>query len=152
MGLCFTFLTIGADEYLSPSCQQISRTFKLSSSISGVTMLAFGGSAPDLFSSLAASEGSSTEGIHMGIAVLCGSALFMIGFITCLVIQAAPTDEFPLNRDFLLRDSLFLLLAQLLLLGAIIFKGSLSLQMGYLFVALYGVYVLVVIGQDRWYT
>jgi Ca2+/Na+ antiporter len=114
-------------------------------------MLAFGGSAPDLFASIASSEGSSSEGIHMGIAVLCGSSLFMISFIAAMVIFAGPEDGFPLHREFLLRDSFFLLLAQTLLLSAIVVKGKLYIELGYTFILLYTLYVVVVILQDRWY-
>lgn len=52
-----------ADEHLSPSLQRISKTFKLSESLAGVTLLAFGAGAPDVFASLSASDGADLDGI-----------------------------------------------------------------------------------------
>jgi len=75
--VAFFLLSFTADEFLSPSLQQISKTFKLSESLAGVTLLAFGGGAPDVFASLSASRGGGVEGIEMAIAVLLGSSLFI---------------------------------------------------------------------------
>lgn len=55
MSLAFFFLYFVADEHLSPSLEKISKTFKLSESLAGVTLLAFGAGAPDVFASLSAS-------------------------------------------------------------------------------------------------
>jgi solute carrier family 24 (sodium/potassium/calcium exchanger), member 6 len=43
-----------ADEYLSPSLEYMVIKFKLSESLAGVTLLAFGNGAPDVFSAIAA--------------------------------------------------------------------------------------------------
>ncbi len=59
----FYYLSFVADEHLSPALQQISRTFKLSESFAGVTLLAFGAGASDVFSSFSASEGANKDGI-----------------------------------------------------------------------------------------
>ena len=48
-----------ADDYLSPSLEHIVVTFGLSESFAGVTLLAFGNGAPDVFSAIAAVSGSS---------------------------------------------------------------------------------------------
>jgi sodium/potassium/calcium exchanger 6 len=61
LSLAFFYLSFVADEHLSPSLQRISKTFKLSESLAGVTLLAFGAGAPDVFASLSASE--DAEGI-----------------------------------------------------------------------------------------
>ena len=50
-----------ADEYLSPALEKITLYFKMNESLAGVTLLAFGNGAPDVFSALAASESSSGE-------------------------------------------------------------------------------------------
>ena len=47
----------------------------MSESLSGVTLLAFGGGAPDIFASLSAASGGEIEGVEMGISTLLGSSL-----------------------------------------------------------------------------
>jgi sodium/potassium/calcium exchanger 6 len=80
LSLAFFYLSFVADEHLSPSLQKISKTFKLSESLAGVTLLAFGAGAPDVFASLSASE--DAEGIQMGLAVLLGSSLFILAVVS----------------------------------------------------------------------
>ena len=63
LSLAFYYLSYVADEHLSPSLQKISKTFKLSESLAGVTLLAFGAGAPDVFASLSASEDADVQGI-----------------------------------------------------------------------------------------
>ena len=88
--MAFYLLSVTADEFLSPSLQQISKTFKLSESLAGVTLLAFGGGAPDVFASLSAAGGGDLEGIEMGIAVLVGSSLFIISVVNAVIIYYSP--------------------------------------------------------------
>ena len=92
MVFAFYVLSYIADEYLSPSLEKIANTFKMSESLAGVTLMAFGAGAPDVFASLSASEGGDPEGIVMGISVLLGSSLFIMAIVTSLVILASPTD------------------------------------------------------------
>ena len=42
-------LTSSADEYLSPSLEFLTEKLKLSESVAGVTLLALGNGAPDVF-------------------------------------------------------------------------------------------------------
>lgn len=97
-----------ADEHLSPSLQRIAKTFKLSESLAGVTLLAFGAGAPDIFASLSASEDADVEGIQLGLGVLLGSSLFILSIVTSSCILASPKD-IKLNKNFFLRDTVFLL-------------------------------------------
>jgi len=48
-----------ADIYLSPALETMTTTFRLSDSLAGVTLLAFGNGAPDVFSAIAAASGGS---------------------------------------------------------------------------------------------
>ena len=60
--LVFVFmynLASTADEYLSPSLEYITVRFKISESLAGVTFLAFGNGAPDVFSSIASAASAS---------------------------------------------------------------------------------------------
>jgi sodium/potassium/calcium exchanger 6 len=86
--LAFFCVSFVADEHLSPSLQQLSKTCKMSESLAGVTLLAFGAGAPDVFASLSASTGH--DGIQMGIGVLLGSSFFILSVIAALTIFASP--------------------------------------------------------------
>ena len=64
VGLTFLFLLMyilssTADEYLSPSLEYITERFKISESFAGVTFLAFGNGAPDVFSSISSAKSSA---------------------------------------------------------------------------------------------
>ena len=50
-------LGLTADHHLSPSLEAISSKFSCSESVAGVTLLAFGNGASDIFSALAESSG-----------------------------------------------------------------------------------------------
>ena len=79
----------------------------MSESLAGVTLMAFGAGAPDVFASISASEGGDTQGIVMGISVLLGSSLFILAVVTSLVILSSPQD-IKLKCSFFLRDAYFL--------------------------------------------
>ena len=49
----FVALAIAADDFFCPSLAVISKSLRLSQNVAGVTILAFGNGAPDIFSSLA---------------------------------------------------------------------------------------------------
>ena len=139
-----------ADEHLSPSLQKISKTFKLSESLAGVTLLAFGAGAPDVFASLSASEEADIEGIQLGLAVLLGSSLFILAGVTAAVLFGSPHD-IVLNKWFFIRDSLFLMIAYIALIYATLYREIIDMPMALAFVVLYGVYVITVLIQDTYY-
>jgi solute carrier family 24 (sodium/potassium/calcium exchanger), member 6 len=122
----------------------------MSESLAGVTLMAFGAGAPDVFASLSAFEGGEAEGIVMGISVLLGSSLFIMAIVTSLVILASPTD-IKLNWQFFCRDASFLLASLLLLLYSMLFQGKINMKMSCAFLGLYLVYVITVFLQDRLY-
>jgi solute carrier family 24 (sodium/potassium/calcium exchanger), member 6 len=128
---------------MSPSLQRIAKTFKLSESLAGVTLLAFGAGSPDIFASLSASEGADLQGIQLGLGVLLGSSLFILSIVTSSCILASPRD-IKLNKNFFLRDTLFLLVGQVALLYATMVRGNIDMITSISFVAMYIVYVVVV--------
>ena len=150
MALAFFYLSFVADEHLSPSLQKISKTFKLSESLAGVTLLAFGAGAPDVFASLSASEEADIEGIQLGLAVLLGSSLFILAGVTAAVLFGSPHD-IVLNKWFFIRDSLFLMIAYIALIYATLYREIIDMPMAIAFVVLYGVYVVTVLIQDTYY-
>ena len=78
------------DEHLSSVLQQISKTFKLSESLAGVTLLAFGAGASDVFSSFSASEG--------GIKMASKWVLQCCSVQVCLSLQLFQIHVFSLHQ------------------------------------------------------
>ena len=58
-------LSSTADIYLSPALETLTTRFGLSDSLAGVTLLAFGNGAPDVFSSISAAKDSDSNGVLM---------------------------------------------------------------------------------------
>ena len=56
----FYILSDTADEYLSPSLERITEITGISESLAGVTLLAFGNGAPDIFASIASASSNTT--------------------------------------------------------------------------------------------
>ena len=137
-----------ADDHLSPALRELSKTFRLSESLAGVTLLAFGQGAPDVFASLSASSEADLQGVSMSLSILIGSSLFTLTFATALVIIVSP-NEIRLKKQFFLRDSVFLMIALSTLLFDILVMGQISLISSALFVFEYAVYVVFVIVQNR---
>ena len=124
-------------------------TFKLSESLAGVTLLAFGAGAPDVFASLSASKDANLAGVQMGLSVLLGSSLFILAIVTSATLFAAP-KAIKVKKWLFLRDCLFLLAAEILLGFAMALRGKVDMAMSVTLICLYFVYVLVVIVQDRY--
>lgn len=143
-------LSYTADDYLSPSLEKIASTFKMSESLAGVTLMAFGAGAPDVFASISASEGGEMEGIVMGISVLLGSSLFILAVVTSLVILSSPND-IKLNWQFFLRDAFFLFCSLILMMVSMVYFERIDMTMSLSFLGLYTLYVVSVFLQDRLY-
>lgn len=143
-------LSYTADDYLSPSLEKIASTFKMSESLAGVTLMAFGAGAPDVFASISASEGGDMEGIVMGISVLLGSSLFILSVVTSLVILSSPSD-IKLNWQFFLRDVFFLFCSLVLMMISMVYFERIDMTMSLCFLGLYTLYVVTVFLQDRLY-
>ncbi|XP_055528891.1 mitochondrial sodium/calcium exchanger protein-like [Wyeomyia smithii] len=93
----FTVLGTTADQYFCPVLAVISKTLKISESVAGVTILAFGNGSPDLFT--AVSNPSNDTELMFG--ELLGAAMFVIGVVgaTILIIKPFRMDPIAVVRD-----------------------------------------------------
>lgn len=86
---------------LCPSLLTISKTLRLPNNIAGVTLLAFGNGAPDIFSSI---EGISHSKPNLIFASLFGGGTF----VTTIVIGSIILNgEFIMSKRPLVRDIVF---------------------------------------------
>lgn len=95
----FLALAIVCDEYFVPSLEVIIDRFNIPNDIAGATLMAAGGSMPELFTSLI----GTFQGSNVGFGTIVGSAVFNVLFVIgCCAIFAKETLEltwWPLFRD-----------------------------------------------------
>jgi sodium/potassium/calcium exchanger 6 len=153
-----------ADAYLSPVLASISKHLRLSQSLAGVTLLAFGNGAPDVFSSIsAASSIDSAEAASLGSGFyLAASSSIGGGFFVSQVISSAivlltkPKNELQtslilgetpkiardggitVNPNSFIRDIVFYLITIGILLYAMFVKERFDLTLSIFFLCIYG--------------
>ncbi|XP_072456477.1 mitochondrial sodium/calcium exchanger protein isoform X2 [Notamacropus eugenii] len=135
----FLFLAVTAEKFFCPNLSAISITLKLSHNVAGVTFLAFGNGAPDVFSALVAFSNARTAGLAIG-------ALFGAGVLVTTVVAGGITIIRPFkaaSRPFF-RDIIFYMVAIVLTFSALyVGKVTLAWSLGYL--GLYVFYVFTVV-------
>ncbi|XP_058460946.1 putative sodium/calcium exchanger 7 [Malaya genurostris] len=102
--ICFTVLGTTADQFFCPVLAVISKTLRISESVAGVTILAFGNGSPDLFTAVS-NPLSDTE---MMFGELLGAATFVIGVVAATILLIRPFQTDPAG---IVRDVLFFLFA-----------------------------------------
>ncbi|XP_024861193.1 mitochondrial sodium/calcium exchanger protein isoform X2 [Kryptolebias marmoratus] len=141
--LFFLFVILGltASKFFCPNLSAISSSLHLTHNVAaeGVTFLALGNGAPDIFSAMAAFSRPHTAGLAVG-------ALFGAGIFVTTVVAGGVSLVKPFavaSRPFL-RDVTFYM-AAVFWTFVMLFRGTTTLGeiLGYL--ALYGVYVATVI-------
>lgn len=115
----------------------------MSPTLAGVTLLAFGNGAPDMFSSILAAKKLK---IFLALGALFGGALFVNSVVLFRVIIQG--GEAKMNLSKLLRDSGFLMLtvSTILFYGYI---GKITIFQACLFPLLYLIYVGVVLCTEK---
>ena len=117
----------------------LSKIFKLSEAIAGATLLAFGNCAPDLFTAI----GNSKSDTEMMFAQMMGSATFIVGVISGLILFIHPIQLSPIS---VLRDIFFFG-------GGIIWIGKSIIDEEYTYfecaitMSFYFLYLLIIISQ-----
>ena len=102
--ITFVGLALVCDDYFVPSLEALSNMLNLSEDVAGATLMAAGSSAPELFTSLAATGVTS----DVGIGTIVGSAVFNILIIISLsALFSGQKMAMQLDWRPLARDSLF---------------------------------------------
>ncbi|XP_040106753.1 mitochondrial sodium/calcium exchanger protein isoform X2 [Oryx dammah] len=139
--LVYLFLILGvtAAKFFCPNLSAISTTLKLSHNVAGVTFLAFGNGAPDIFSALVAFSDPRTAGLAFG-------ALFGAGVLVTTVVAGGIAILRPFtvaSRPFL-RDIVFYMAAVLLIFTAL-YRGRVTLAWALGYLGFYMFYVATVV-------
>ncbi|XGW18695.1 hypothetical protein V3C99_002919 [Haemonchus contortus] len=142
MLMLFIMVSTTADDFFSPNVSRIVAHLKISESIAGVTFMAFGNGAPDIFGSIASVLSSPKPKAGLALGELLGAGIFVTSVVTATIILVRP---FKIDIFATIRDLIFYLIA----LGWILFVFLYSHQVyiwepsGYL--GLYAVYLITVI-------
>lgn len=131
-----------ASTYLSSTLASICYKMKLPYNIAGVTFLAFGNGAPDVFSSISSFSGSSD--ILVGIGALLGGSFFVS---TIVVGSIAIVSPCYVKKDIFLRDIVFHLLA-VISVTIIAIRAEVTLFYALYLFCLYLLYVGVVFRES----
>ncbi|XP_041084810.1 mitochondrial sodium/calcium exchanger protein-like isoform X3 [Polyodon spathula] len=135
----FMVLGIAASEFFCPNLAAISTSLKLTHNVAGVTFLAFGNGAPDVFSAVAAFADPRTAGLAIG-------ALFGAGvFVTTVVAgSVALVKPFTVASRPFLRDVIFYMVA-VFCTFLILYLREIKLGEALGYLGLYALYVITVI-------
>ncbi|CAO4370485.1 unnamed protein product [Caenorhabditis nigoni] len=148
MLLLFLMVSSAADDYFSPSISSIVAHLRISESVAGVTFMAFGNGAPDVFGSIASVLSSPTPKADLALGELFGGGLFVTTMVVSTIILTSPFDVEVFST---IRDLLFYLVALSFLGFCFIFYNRVTLWMPLTFLGLYLLYVLTVIGAQYYH-
>ncbi|XP_028314152.1 mitochondrial sodium/calcium exchanger protein isoform X2 [Gouania willdenowi] len=139
--LFFLFVILGltASKFFCPNLSAISCSLHLTHNVAGVTFLALGNGAPDIFSAMAAFSRPHTAG--MAVGALFGAGIFVSTVVAGSIALVKP---FAVASRPFLRDVIFYMVA-VFWTFVMLYRGTTTLgeTLGYL--GLYVVYVLMVI-------
>ncbi|KAF8571268.1 hypothetical protein P879_01224 [Paragonimus westermani] len=142
------FATI-ADSFFSPSLIALARTLRMSQNLAGVTLLAFGNGAPDVFSAVTAittgDPDAPDEGLGLGF--LLGSGLLVNTVTAGLVMISRP---FKMSRRPFIKDSIFYIVA-VTWSASILIRRKITYGDAIGFLVLYLIYVLLTWGTGTIY-
>eukprot|EP00040_Diaphanoeca_grandis_P022328 m.119728 g.119728 ORF g.119728 m.119728 type:complete len:715 (-) comp28757_c0_seq3:23-2167(-) len=103
VGMLYTFLAIAivCDEYFVPALELMAERFGLSNDVAGATLMAAGGSAPELFTSFIGTFQESSIGFGTIVGSAVFNVLFVIGMCAIFSKELLTLHWWPLARDCL---------------------------------------------------
>ncbi|KAG6969561.1 hypothetical protein JG688_00005264 [Phytophthora aleatoria] len=139
LGGLFYFLGSTADGYFSPTLASLSDRLRVPHDVAGVTFLAFGNGAPDVFSAIAAYSSGVGEA---GINELLGGAMFISTVVVggVAVASAVKVQRWAFLRDVgaLIASLIIFLLLAMSTSGEDLGETAMAALM---FLVMYGIYV-----------
>mmetsp|Transcript_8208 Transcript_8208/g.7740 ORF Transcript_8208/g.7740 Transcript_8208/m.7740 type:complete len:690 (-) Transcript_8208:36-2105(-) len=153
VGVLYLFLALAivCDEFFVPALEAISgpKHLNLSMDVAGATLMAAGGSAPELFTSL---FGTFTESV-VGFGTIVGSAVFNVLFVIGMCALFSK-EELKLTWWPLFRDSLYYAIGLIVLtiFVGVHGKGVIQMWEAIVLFSMYFGYVLIMYFNRRIYT
>ena len=129
------------DEYIAPGIVYLSKKFKLSEALAGVTLLAFANGAGDVITAIVAS--GSPGGVSYNVGALYGAGFFVLTLVIALTIMSSP-KEIVVDKAVIFRDIGFYIMSTLFTLYAA-YLGEINFWIALGFLFIYAAYVIVVL-------
>ncbi|XP_024536665.1 cation/calcium exchanger 5 [Selaginella moellendorffii] len=140
--LAFFCLAETAERFFSPVATLMVEMLSMSPTMGGVTLLALGNGAPDVFASMAAIGGGNSR---IGLGAIISAGTFVSAFVVgSVALVAAPFSVKPLP---FVRDVVFYL-AAVGLVFLVYMKGVVTFWQAVGFVSFYAVFIVVVVVMD----
>ena len=143
---CFIALAIVCDEYFVPALEIMADKWHLAPNVAGATLMAAGGSAPELFTSFIGTFQRSS----VGFSTIVGSAVFNVLFVigACVLFQR---ETLQLTSWPLMRDCSFytISLAVLSIFFSVISPDVIEWWEATILFAMYLLYVYIMKNNDR---
>lgn len=143
MVFLFSALGIVAGDFLAVNLGSIAQYMNMSDTLAGVTFLALGNGAPDIFSTIAAMSESSN---NLALGELIGAAAFITGVVAGSMALMKP---FRVDKISFIRDAVFLA-GTIGFLHYVLHDGSLRLWHCVVLLAIYITYISVVLAWHWW--
>ena len=142
--ILFFILSSPSDIFLSTAITKIVETLNINQNIAAVTLLAFGNGAPDVISSLVASD--EIEGISFSISSLIGSGMFITSFVLGSVVFKG--KDILVNPNMFNREIILYLISlfHIILIG---FKKKITIIDSSIFILIYTLNIICAFYQGR---
>uniref|UniRef100_A0A914E5D3 Sodium/calcium exchanger membrane region domain-containing protein n=1 Tax=Acrobeloides nanus TaxID=290746 RepID=A0A914E5D3_9BILA len=140
--ILFLFLSISADDFFCRNISAIVDHLKIPQHIAGVTFMAFGNGAPDVFTSLASALSTNQPKAGLSIGELLGAGIFVTTLVVATIIIAKP---FKVMRRPILRDIIFYLIAIGWICFILFYDTQVYIWQPAFLLVLYAIYVCTVI-------
>ena len=143
--ILFILLSSTSDIFLGPSITKIVEIFKINQNIAALTLLAFGNGAPDVISSLVASN--NIEGIEFSLGNMIGGGIFVTSFGFALVCYYG--KDIKISPKMFKRD-IILYIITLIFIVIISFDGKIYFIESLGFIGIYCGNIFLAIYQEKY--
>ncbi|GMS83929.1 hypothetical protein PENTCL1PPCAC_6104 [Pristionchus entomophagus] len=143
--LMFMMLQSSADDFFSPNLGTIVAHLNMSESVAGVTFLAFGNGAPDIFGAIASVLSSPQPKADLALGGLIGAAIFVTLIVHAAVVLTTP---FRCSIWSTLRDLSFFVVTATLILCFFLFFDQIEIWQPLTFLGIYLIYVTAVFTSE----
>ncbi|KAI1725866.1 sodium/calcium exchanger protein domain-containing protein [Ditylenchus destructor] len=139
----FMMFATTVDGFFSPNIVTIVDYYQIPQDIAGVTLVAFGNGAPDVFSAIASVMNVKHPEAGMALSVLMGGDFFVLSVVLGSVILISPCQ---VMRRPVIRDILFYLLTLVCIVSVLISSTELQMWQPIMFLVIYLIYACCVVG------
>lgn len=136
-----SLLATTADNFFVPPLNLLSEKLRLSPSIAGITLLAIGNGAPDVFTAYA---GLKQDDIRLVLGALIGASIFISTVVLGTIILVVEVRSEDIDKIDFVRDVVAYLLVVVLVVG-VAYDGTVHLYEAILFLVFYIAYISVAV-------